>query len=179
MEDPAQQLNTISHKEGWSMRADTALHFDAPELNALRDVWTDKARAAGGLPSRADFDARTLKPFLRHISIVERAVNPAGRPSYRFRFYGSALAQRFGEQTGQFIEMSIPLDRLERWIAGYDAVLEAGGPLRFLSYFEIPRISYLNGESFSAPLSNGGRKPNTILAATYFSPKVELRAQTG
>jgi hypothetical protein len=179
MEDPAKLLNDVSRREGWSMRSDTALKFVAPELNALRDVWFEKAQAAGGLPSRADFDARALKPFLRHVSIVERAINPAGRSSYRFRFYGSALAQRFGEQTGQFIEMSIPPDRLPRWIAGYDAVLEAGAPMRFLSYFEIPRVSYLNGESFSAPLSNGARKPTTILAATYFTPKVELRADAG
>jgi len=160
------------------MRADTALKFDSPELNALRDVWNEKAMAAGSLPARADFDARTLKPFLRHVSIVERATHPSGRPSYRFRFYGSALAQRFGEQTGQFIEMSIPPDRIKRWIAGYDAVLEGGVPMRFLSYFEIPRVSYLNGESFSAPLSNGTHKPTTVLAATYFSPKAMSRAES-
>ncbi|MEJ0043687.1 MAG: PAS domain-containing protein [Rhizomicrobium sp.] len=110
------------------MRANMDLDFTQPELIALRKVWEEKAKAAGGLPSRADFDARTLKPFLRHISIVERATNPAGRPSYRFRFYGSALAQRFGVQTGQFLELSIPPDRLDRWIAAYDAVLDAGGP---------------------------------------------------
>ncbi|HWD29145.1 MAG TPA: PAS domain-containing protein [Rhizomicrobium sp.] len=155
------------------MDVDTLLEFDRPELNQLRDVWREKARATGGLPSRADFDARTLKPFLRHVSIVERAINPAGRESYRFRFYGSALAQRFGEQTGQFLEMSIPPDRLPLWIAGYDRVLAADGPLRFVSRFEIPRISYLNGESFSAPLSNNGRKPNTVLACTYFTPKAQ------
>jgi hypothetical protein len=179
MEDPAKLLNATAQKEGWTMRSDTALKFDAPELNALREVWNEKAQAAGGLPSRADFDARALKPFLRHVSIVERAVNPAGQSSYRFRFYGSALTQRFGEQTGQFIEMSIPLDRLPRWIAAYDAVIEAGAPMRFLSYFEIPRVSYLNGESFSAPLANGGRKPTTILAATYFTPKAELQVEAG
>jgi hypothetical protein len=178
MEDPAERLNATSKKEGWSMRADTTLNFDAPELNALRDVWNEKVKATGGLPAREDFDARTLKPFLRHVSIVERAINPAGRQSYRFRFYGSALTQRFGEQTGQFIEMSIPPDRLQRWMAGYDAVLDGGKPIRFLSYFEIPRVSYLNGESFSAPLSNGARKPNTILAATYFTPKAALHAET-
>ncbi|MEI9885410.1 MAG: hypothetical protein WDN08_02735 [Rhizomicrobium sp.] len=160
------------------MRADTVLAFDAPELNALRQVWEEKSRAAGGLPAREAFDARTLKPFLRHISIVERALNAAGRPSYRYRFYGSALAQRFGEQTGLFIEMSVPMDRLARWIKAYDAVLEGGRPMRFLSYFEIPRVSYLNGESFSAPLANDGRKPNTILACTYFTPKATLTAQS-
>ena len=178
MEDPAERLNNMSKKEGWSMRADTALKFNAPELNALRDVWNEKVREVGGLPSRADFDARALKPFLRHVSIVERAVNPAGRQSYQFRFYGSALTQRFGEQTGQFLEMSVPPDRLERWIAAYDAVLDGGKPMRFLSYFEIPRVSYLNGESFSAPLSNGMRKPNTIMAATYFTPKANLQAES-
>ncbi len=160
------------------MRADTALSFDRAELNAIRDLWRSKARLAGGLPARADFDARALKPFLRHVSIVERAVHSSGRPSYRFRFFGSALAQRFGEQTGQFIEMSIPPDRLKRWIAAYDAVLEARAPMRFLSYFEIPRVSYLNGESFSAPLSNGERKPDTVLACTYFSPKALAEAQS-
>jgi hypothetical protein len=178
MDDPAEKLNALSQREGWTMRADTALNFDAPELNALRQVWEEKSRA--GLPSREDFDARTLKPFLRHISIVERAMHPSsGRQSYRYRFFGSALAQRFGEQTGQFIEMSVPLDRLARWIKAYDAVLEAGRPMRFRSYYEIPRVSYLNGESFSAPLANGGRKSNTILAATYFTPKVALVAQAG
>jgi len=160
------------------MRADTTLKFDAPELNAMRDVWTEKAKAAGGLPPRDAFDARTLKPFLRHVSIVERAMHPSGWPSYRYRFYGSALAQRFGEQTGQFIEMSIPPDRLKRWIAGYDAVLEGGTPMRFLSYFEIPRVSYLNGESFSAPLSNGVKKPTMILACTYFTPKAVSQAES-
>lgn len=177
--DPATRLNNMSEREGWSMRAHMDLSFDHPELNALRAVWEEKAaKSAGGLPSRADFDARALKPFLRHVSIVERANNPQGRPSYRFRFYGSALAQRFGEQTGQFLEMSIPPDRLSRWVAAYDAVLEAGAPMRMLSYFSIPRVSYLNGESFSAPLSNEGRKPNTILACTYFTPKSALMAET-
>jgi hypothetical protein len=158
------------------MHTDSDLQFVQPELNALRDVWNAKARAAGGLPARADFDARALKPFLRHVSIVECATNSAGRPSYRFRFYGSALAQRFGEQTGQLLEMSVPHDRLHLWLAGYDAVLEAGKPLRIVSHFEIPRISHLNGESFSAPLSNGDRKPNTILACTYFTAKADARA---
>ncbi|MEJ0043026.1 MAG: PAS domain-containing protein [Rhizomicrobium sp.] len=161
------------------MRADATLSFDAPELNALCDLWRHKARLAGGLPSRADFDARALKPFLRNISIVERAANPAGRMSYRYRFYGSALAQRFGEQTGRFVEMSIPIDRLPNWIEAFDSVLDAGGPMRFMSHFTIPRVSYLNGESFSAPLANGGRKPTTILACTYFTPKVHLQVNTG
>jgi hypothetical protein len=172
MKDSADRLN--AHDEGWSMHAEPELQFDSPELNWLRDIWLEKAAAAGGLPSRADFDAVTLKPFLRHVSIVEREMGPSGRPSYIFRFYGSALTQRFGEQTGQFLEMSVPPDQLRRWIATYDAVLDAGAPMRLLSMLDIPRVSSLNGECFSAPLANGGRKPNTLLACTYFTPRLTL-----
>src|SRR5262249_27492609 len=153
-----------------------ALQFEAPELNRLRDLWL--AKAGGGLPSRADFDAATLKPFLRHVSIVERETGPSGRPSYIFRFYGSALTHRFGEQTGQFLEMSVPPDQLRRWIATYDAVLEAGGPMRLVSALDIPQVSSLNGESFCAPLANGARKPNTLLVCSYFTPKLSLVAKT-
>ncbi|MEJ0044700.1 MAG: hypothetical protein WDM81_21870 [Rhizomicrobium sp.] len=85
------------------MRADTTLKFDCPELNAIRDVWAEKAEAGGGLPSRADFDARTLKPFLRNVSIVERATHPSGRPSYRFAStaarWRSASASRPGSSS--------------------------------------------------------------------------------
>jgi hypothetical protein len=171
-------MNVLSHDEGWSIHAEAALQFDAPGLNQIRDVWFEKEKAAGGLPTRADFDARTLKPFLRHVSIVERETGPSGRPSYIFRFYGSALTQRFGEQTGQFLEMSVPPEQLRRWIATYDAVLDAGRPMRLLSALEIPRVSYLSGESFSAPLAGGARKPNTLIACTYFTPRAVLVARS-
>jgi hypothetical protein len=47
-----------------------------------------------------------------------------------------------------------------------------------LSYFEIPHVSFINGESLSAPISNGSHPPNTILAATYFTPKSVSLANT-
>lgn len=176
--NPAQALNETAVRNGWAMRVDTTLRFNAPQLNALRDLWRAKAEAARGLPPRSAFDARTLKPFLSHISIVERAVNPQGRTSYRFRFYGTELVRYFGEQTGQFIENFIPEDRLERWISGYDAVLAGDSPIRFLSYFEMPHVSFINGESLSAPIFTGEHPPNTILAATYFTPKSIALADT-
>jgi hypothetical protein len=176
--NPAQALNEAAAREGWPMRADAALQFETPQLNALREVWRAKAKDAGDLPARGAFDARTLKPFLSHISIVERAVNPSGQRSYRFRFYGTELTRYFGEQTTHFIEDSIPPERLDSWVASFDAVLSARAPLRILSYFEIPQVSYLNGESFTAPFANGAHAPSTILAATYFTPKSASRAVT-
>lgn len=168
----------MNNRDGWTLCADSALNFSAPELHALNAIWKAKSVAANGLPAREDFDAPTLRPFLRHVSIVERATHPAGHQSFCYRFYGSALTQRFGEQTGQFIEMSIPYDRIERWVRTYETVLESGFPARLLASFEIPRVSYLNGESFCAPLANGGRKPSALLLCTYFTPRVELAAQS-
>lgn len=166
----------MSTSQGWNLRVENGLAFDVPELNALSTVWSDKARLAGGLPARDAFDAESLKPFLRHVAIVERAVHPTGRMSYRYRFFGHALAQRFGEQTGQFIEMSIAPDRLRRWIATYDAVLEESEPKRLVSMFESARLSYREGESFLAPLANFGRKPNAVLGGTYFSVNAALES---
>lgn len=168
----------MSRHDGWSLSADPALYFQSGELSKLKAIWETKAAAAKGLPAREDFDPETLRPFLRHVSIVERAMHPAGHTSFCYRFYGSALMQRFGEQTGQFIEMSIPPDRVSRWIKAYETVLDAGKPMRFLASFEIPRVSYLNGESFVAPLSNAGRKPVAVLACTFFTPRIELAAQS-
>jgi hypothetical protein len=149
------------------MRCDAGLQFTTPKLNALRDIWRDKA-AGAALPSRADFDARTLKPFLPNLAIVERIEAPGGSARYRLRYYGTEFVHYFGEQTNHFVDEFLPPPSVERWAAGYEAAFAADAPLRFLSYFQVPQVSYLNGESFSVALGNGGKPPNTLLTALYF-----------
>ena len=151
------------------MRCYTALQFDHPELNALRDVWNEVA--AKHPPTRADFDARKLKPFLRNIAIIERVTSGSAPARYRIRLHGSAIAQWFGEQTGHFIDEFIPQRTLPRWTAGYDVVFAHGAPLRFISRFELPQINYLDGESFSAPLVDEAGNTNLVLSAMYTQRK--------
>jgi hypothetical protein len=172
-EQASLRLNARSEASGWGMRCDTQLQFTTAKLNALRDLWLDKAR--NGLPMRADFDARALKSYLGNLAIVERIDGPR----YRLRYFGTEFVHLFGEQSNRCVDEFVRKPNLERWEAGYEAVLQGGAPLRFLSYFEIPQVSYLNGESFSAPLSNGSDAPNMILSAMYFLSKNAQRAKAG
>jgi hypothetical protein len=168
--DPVAALNARSIAMHWGMRCDDTLDFVRPELKALSALWHEKARETGW-PSRADFDARSLLPFLPHVSIVERVTGEDGARRYRYRLIGTALVRLFGEATGRFLDESIPAQFLERWTLGYDTVLALRTPVRFLSKFELPQVSWLDGESFSVPLSNGAEPPNMILGALYVTPK--------
>jgi hypothetical protein len=62
---------------------------------------------------------------------------------------------------------------------GYDTVLAGNAPLRFISRFELPQVSWLDGESFSAPLSNGSAPPHMILGALYVTPKQQIKTMAG
>jgi hypothetical protein len=170
--------NVFAEKAGWGTRCYTALEFERPELNALRDVWFEIA-SRKSTPTRADFDARTLKPFLNHVTFVDRFCGEDSRPRYRIRLMGSEVARLFGEQTGRFVDEFIPPQNLPRWTMGYDVVMHAGVPLRFTSRFELPQVSFLDGESFSAPLARKGDTPSGILSALYVKPKESLGARAG
>jgi hypothetical protein len=169
--NPLLRLREKARQAGWGVELDETLSFERPELKHLYDLWRLKAAEVGGLPARSDLDARMLKPFLRHITIVERAPDAEGRPHFRFRLQGSALVEHFGEQTGKLLEDSIPPGIVEAWNAGYDALLAARKPVRVLTYYQMPSVDYLTGESFSVPLGNGGAPPASVLTVTYFRPR--------
>jgi len=171
--DPAWALNRRAQAEGWPFRCDSALEFERPELNALCGIWRSIA-AGKGVPSRADFDARTLKPFLRNIAIVERVFFDAGKSRYRSRLTGSAIVEVAGENTGHFLDEHIPPEFLPRWTNAYDAVLDSGTPMRFVSDFRVPQLVYLDGESLAAPLANAHGNIALVLTSTYFKPKRSL-----
>jgi len=173
--DPVAALNARAVAMRWGMHVDRDLAFVQPELKALCALWREKARATGR-PSRADFDARSLKAFLPHVSIVERIAGADGAWRYRFRLSGTALVRLFGETTGRFLDEFIPEPFLERWTLGYDTVLASNAPLRFVSRFELPQVSWLDGESFSAALSNGAEPPRVVLGALYVTPKRQTGA---
>lgn len=170
-DDPLNRLRAQAERAGWGVELDEKLQFEKPELKHLHDLWRLKAVEVGGLPARGDLDARMLKPFLRHLTIVERAPDSLGKTHFRFRLQGSALVQHFGEQTGKLLEESIPPGIVEAWNAGYDALLAARRPVRVLTYYQMPSVDYLTGESFSVPLGNGDAMPTSVLTVTYFRPR--------
>lgn len=166
--DPLTSLNAKAEALGWQVRWSVATRFKHPELNKLLALWYEKA--AYGFPRRADFSLRQLKSVLPDVSIVERVDTKSG-PRYRVCLVGTAIAQSFGEQTGKYLEDFVPPEMMPRWRSGYDAVLEAGRPVRVVSKFSLPQVSYLYGEALSAPLAGSDSAPSMVLSVTHLSAK--------
>jgi len=162
-------LNAHAEAMGWPFRCDPQLNFTRAELAALCDLWRAKA-GADGPPKRAMFDMRTLRPFLRNVSLLER-IGPKGAWRYRFRLFGSALVNLFGEHTGHFLDEMVSPALLANWTACYDITIRYGSPLRFLNYYRIPNKDFLKGEILAAPLMGEVEDQPMILAATYVGLK--------
>jgi hypothetical protein len=149
---------------------DAELNFERPELNQLRDIWREKTKSKL-IASRADFDARTVKPFMRHMAILDVEALPDGDRRYKNRYEGSAIVEVFGEQTGRYLDEYMPPDRIARWRAGHDLVVLSARPLRIVVNYKSPQISYLRSEIFCFPLSEDGSTINMVMGFNYFSPK--------
>lgn len=158
-------LNAHAEMLGWPFRCDPSLDFTKPELNALLALWRDKANGHG-LPTRASFDMRALKPFVRNISILER-IGPKGQWRYRFRLFGSSLTQLFGEHTGRYLDEMVVPQLLENWLACFDTTVRFGAPMRFINYYQTSSQVFLKGEIFAAPLASETEDQPLVLIATY------------
>jgi hypothetical protein len=156
--------------EDEAFRFDSELEFTRSELNALRDIWKQKS-AERGYATRADFNARTIKPYMRNLSIMDIVTQPDGARRYRYRYFGSAIVEVFGEHTGHYIEEFIPPNRMARWTAGHDLVALSGRPLRFVINYNSPQISYLSSESLVMPLTDESGKVGMLMCCLYFGPK--------
>ena len=168
--DPAWALDRKALTEGWPFRCDSTLNFERPELNELRDLWCGLA-AGRTAPTRADFDARRLKPFLRNITIIERIFLEATHWRYRVRLAGSTITETIGNHTGLFLEEYVPAEAVPRWTMTYDTAIDGGQPLRLTAEFMIPRIDHLRGEAFVAPLADQDGRLTMVIGCIYFKPK--------
>jgi hypothetical protein len=169
--DPIARLKDRIRDSDWGVSVDETLAFSHSELSSLYGLWRAKADAMGALPGREDFDIRLLKPFLRHVAILERVADAGGNSHYRIRLQGTTMAHFFGNQQGKMLEDAVPPDLVERWTSIYDALLEARRPLRLRGSYETENMNYLISESFAAPLGNGDAPPVSVLSATYFTPR--------
>jgi hypothetical protein len=162
--DEAVAFNALAEANGWYYRCDPTLAFTRPELHALTRLWHEKAAAARGLPARADFDMRALKPFLRNIGFLESTSD--GR--FRFRLFGSALVELFGERTGQHLDQMTSPVLLANWTAAYNMILRNGAPVRLFNHKLSP---ILNGEMFAAPLAPDAEGHALVMVAAYVALK--------
>lgn len=164
--DPFKTFNAMAKKRHWACQIDPTLTFEHNELNAVARLWLDRAWPHA-IPARTAFDARTLKPFLSNMTLLERA--PKGR--YRLRLHGTRLTRYAGDHTGKFVDDLIPPAMVECYNELYDFVLREKRPVRVLWDYQVPVISYLRGENFVAPLAASDGSVNLLLSVTYVDAK--------
>lgn len=159
-------LNRIADSRGWKLFCDASLSFEHPPLNVARDIWRAKSTSERIL-ARAEFSAREMKPFLRHLSILD-IVKEASRSRYQYRYVGTEIEIHFGPITGLYLDEFLPPELLPRTVACFDIVCERRQPLRFLTQFALPEVDFLGAEMFVFPLADDGINPNKLMSITYF-----------
>jgi len=166
-----ERFNAQSAQEKWQAVCDSALVFDSGRLADLLRIW-QSVRGDRALPERADFTARILAKHLPNLTFVERVETPGQERRYRFRLFGSALAQYTGDWTGRFLDDSIPAAFQQSWLATYDTVIAARVPLRFVSRFRAEHLQHVQAETLIAPLGGGSGTAKGLLVSVVYSPFV-------
>ena len=166
--DPIARLKDKIDQSGWGTSVDETMSFVHPELSAIYELWRVRAERAGTLPPREDFDLRSLKPYLEHLSVAERVEVEPGKFSYRLRLQGSFMAEIFGHSTGRMLHEVVAPELADRWITIYDTLLEIKRPLRLQGTYRQEAMEHLIAESLAVPLGNGDDPPVSVFAATYY-----------
>ena len=167
--DPIKAFNERAKASGWTLTCGPAANFKNPALTGALALWQAKAEGRA-MPSREDLTARVMKPYMAQMSLLER-IGAGSAARYRVRLHGTALASYGGDKTGRFLEEVIPQHLLGSYTGVYDTVLELLNPLRLVSYFQVPEVDYLSGESLVAPLAGPTGAAPLILSITYVEPR--------
>jgi hypothetical protein len=167
--DPIAAFNARAKQVGWTVTCEAAEHFRRRELDAVLALWLEMA-GTQRMPARSAFTARVMKPYLPHMSLLER-VGSGAQARYRGRLHGTALARYAGDKTGLFLDEVIPAHLVGGYTGIYDAALAMQLPLRVVSHYQLPKIDYLDGESLVAPLFVSTGETPLILSVTYAEPR--------
>lgn len=96
-----------------------------PVLRALYGYW-DGLRAKGLRPRRADIDPLEMRGFLPHVFLADTAEHI---DDFRFRLYGTAVVEGFGEdRTGWRFEQHAYIENVHEVNAGYLFVRDNARP---------------------------------------------------
>jgi hypothetical protein len=165
-----QRYNDLGAADQASL-CDPSLTFTHARLNDLAALYA-KVRGARTMPTRADFPARMLAPHLRNLTFVDRVIEPGRSRRYRFRYFGSGMAQHSEDRTGKYLDEVVAEPFLTNWNESWDMPLELGMPLRFVSRFRSLNLEYIAVESLTAPLCDADGNPCGLLVSSETAPAV-------
>lgn len=163
-----EEYNRLAELAGWPNRLDPSLAFESPDLRAALALWR---RLAGTreLPLRTDLTPKLMKGFLPKVAIMD-VLRENGRTRFRIRVTGTALERNFGGMTGKFLDECLPEPFRTRWDATLNVSLQARCPARTFGRMEFRDQTYLNIETFYAPMGADASAPDSILIVVHTEP---------
>lgn len=164
-----EDFNAWAARDGWSTRVDNTLDFRAPKLRECLDVWTEAA-AGRTMPARTDLKPRAMKNFLPNVVLWD-VVREAARTRFRLRLMGTELRHAWGDgPTGGYVDRDVAEPFRTRWerIANLSLVLHR--PLRCTGVVQYGNRTYLQSETFQAPLAGEDGEVGTILFVHMVQP---------
>lgn len=143
--------------------------LDAKVLRPVFDYWEQK-RAGRNMPGRADIDPLELKPYLRHLVLIE----VLGQGEFRFRLVGSEITERYGRNsTGKTVaEIYAGMPQLRDWLTGMLlAVTRMARPVLAWGPLSAINQQHILSESLHLPLADDGATVSMIFGATRYSAR--------
>jgi hypothetical protein len=159
-------FNTWAKELGWPAVCDPDLNFEAEILHQLLVIWRALA-GTNALPHRAKLTPRVLKPFLKHIIILERTSEYPLRA--RVRLQGTHLVEVLGEMQGKYLDEALTADVVPHWHSRLGLALSENRPLRFVSRVDVQKKSFLRSETLWAPLAGDDGAPPQVLVSAIMT----------
>jgi hypothetical protein len=165
----------VAEFSGWAKSQRSVAERDdtlAFESQILKDACQEWSRAAeGGIPRRSAFTPRSVRRFVGHMAIFERADDG----HWLIRLMGTAITGVLGEMQGKTIDDALPADVAGRWTQALIDVLQTGQPTRIVNTLNFSNLDYLEAEIFLAPLLDDSGAARMIFTAVAFRSGVAPR----
>ena len=130
-------------------------------LGLLHSLW-DERRGGRKMPARADFDAIEFRPWMGHLILIE--VGPG--PEFRYRVYGSALAEVFGRDLTGKTTAALRPDARRTVEREYSAVRDQGRPL-LLCHWRTGVHEHARFSKLVLPFGDDGETVDRLLVGVY------------
>lgn len=169
-------MNRLSNAEsgagGAPVVADSPSAFQH-ELTRSAFVYWSSLLDGRTMPSRADLSPSVMRKFLPSMGLAEPRTKACGGSDYFIRLEGTRLEQVYGPMTGKLLSEILEPAVEVRWRSAFDAAIASARPVRTFGRMAFQQKSWLEVESFIAPLGNDGRTVSMLMTvvATWEASK--------
>lgn len=136
-----------------------------PVLRPVLEYW-DQKRGGRKLPGRSDIDPEELKPYLRHLFLIE----VLGAGDFRYRLVGTEITERYGRNsTGKTVrEIYAAMPAVGDWLTDMlGAVATAAHPVLASGPLTAINKEHVFSESLHLPLGEDETVTMIFGAARY------------